>query len=729
MWRGQAPPERGWHSEPAAREECVRAVAHAFAEERADDAAAALPPLASAATCARAGTTRRSQPPNAALLVCNLFALEAWHIAERLRLPCVVAAPYVVPYAMPPAFAALLRAELPSVCAALRSAPDDRLGWRDVEHWMWTLWTERWGDWRADRLGLPSLPLSAAEEAGGGAAALPPPTPLLYGFSEALVDRPGYWPPAVQVTGFWHAPPDWEAGSADQYEPPASADQYEPPAALRSFLDAPGAPVVAITFGSMASMDGVMPYPRATLSVIAAALAEAGLRGVLLMDAGSALAAAWRAGSLDALPPSAPTSFCGGWTHVLGVAASVPHAWLLPRCAAVLHHAGSGTTAAAAAAGVPQLTCPVMYDQHFWAEKAAYLGIAPQPLSRARLLDADPRSGEGAIAITELVAALREATSPAMRACAATLAATLRAEDGVAAAVATLASHAARGDAAAAASAAAELLAAPDLSDDIGEGDAEASSPLVQVTLPDGLTIMAVSPEETEFLHREVFVHDVYLRPHAFGAALPRGALVLDVGANIGLFALRLAALFEARGDEAARIHALEPLPSCFAALQANTTSLRCVQTHRVGVVATCAPGARATFTYFPHMAGNSTLFPAEKEALQRGAVAEHFWAGARRVRCPVTTISAFMDEQLPADGRVALLKLDVEGAELHALRGVAATDWPRIDAVVAEVHDVDGRPAAVASRLRDAGFTRVVTETAVQGAPASCVMVYARRD
>ena len=693
MWRGQAPPERGWHSEPAAREECVRAVAHAFAEERADDAA---------------------------VLVCNLFALEAWHIAERLRLPCVVAAPYVVPYAMPPAFAALLRAELPAVCAALRSAPHDRLGWRDVEHWMWTLWTERWGDWRADRLGLPSLPLSAAEEAGGGAAALPPPTPLLYGFSEALVDRPGYWPPAVQVTGFWHAPPGWEAGTADPYEPPA---------ALRSFLDAPGAPIVAITFGSMASMDGVMPYPRATLSVIAAALAQAGARGVLLMDTGSALAAAWRAGSLDALPPSALTSFCGGWTHVLGVAASVPHAWLLPRCAAVLHHAGSGTTAAAAAAGVPQLTCPVMYDQHFWAEKAAYLGIAPQPLSRARLLDADPRSGEGAIAITELAAALREATSPAMRACAATLAATLRAEDGVAAALATLASHAARGDAAAAASAAAELLTPPDISEDIGEGDAEAMSPPMRVTLPDGLTVMAVSPEETEFLYREVFVHDVYLRPHAFGAALPRGALVLDIGANIGLFALRLAALFEARGDEAARIHALEPLPSCFAALQANTASLRCVHTHQVGVVAACVPGARATFTFFPHMAGNSTLFPAEKDALQRGAVAEHFWTGARRVRCPVTTISAFMAAQLPPDGRVALLKLDVEGAELHALHGVAAVDWPRIDAVVAEVHNVDGRPLAVASLLRDAGFTRVVTEAAVEGAPASCVMVYARRD
>jgi FkbM family methyltransferase len=697
-WRGQAPPARGWHSEPAAREECVRAVAHAFAHDDAQ------------------GSSR------GALIVCNLFALEGWHLAERLRVPCVVAAPYVVPYSMPAAFAALLRRELPALCAALRSAPDSRTGWRDVEHWMWPLWTERWGDWRTDRLGLPSLPLSACEEAGDGAlAALPPPTPLLYGFSEALVDRPGYWPPAAEATGFWHAPPGWEAGSAP----------YEPPAMLRAFLDAPETqPVVLVTFGSMASLDGAVPHPRTLLTAIAAALAASRLRGVLLMDAGSALAAAWRAGSLDALPPSAPASFCGGWTHMLGVAASVPHGWLLPRCIAALHHAGSGTAAAAAAAGVPQVTCPLMYDQHFWAEKLAYLGVAPPPLSRARLVDADPRSVEATSAATELAAALTAATSPVMRTRAAELAATLRAEDGIASAVATLARHAARGDAAAAASAAAELLLPPLPCNEVADDDLDAPdvTPLVRVSLPGGQEVAAVSPEETEFLHREVFDHDVYLR-HGFGAALPRGAVVLDVGANVGLFALRLAALFASHDDERAMVHALEPLPACFAALQANTRALRCVRAHRVGVVAAAAPGEHAAFTFFPRMAGNSTLHPEEKAALQRGAVDERFWAGARRVRCPVTTLSAYMAEHLAPAQQIALLKIDVEGAELDALRGVASSDWCRINAVVAEVHDVDRRADAVESLLRAAGFTRIITDEAVEGAPASCVTVYARRD
>jgi FkbM family methyltransferase len=248
--------------------------------------------------------------------------------------------------------------------------------------------------------------------------------------------------------------------------------------------------------------------------------------------------------------------------------------------------------------------------------------------------------------------------------------------------------------------------------------------------LPGGVSVVAISPEETQFLYDEIFVADVYLR-HGIGAALPAGALVLDVGANIGLFCVRLAALFAARGDAAARIWALEPLPACFEALCANTRALPCVRAERTGVVAAAAPGEQARFTYYPRMPGNSTLHPAEKAALQGAAVARRFWEGASQVECPVTTLSAFMQAHLAPDERIALLKIDVEGAELDALRGVRATDWPRIDAVVAEVHDTGGRAAAAAALLTAAGFARVVVDRealAAAGAPASSVMLYAMR-
>lgn len=49
------------------------------------------------------------------------------------------------------------------------------VGWREALHWMWPLYSERWGPWRYHRLGLSAVPYSDR------AASLPPPPPLLYG--------------------------------------------------------------------------------------------------------------------------------------------------------------------------------------------------------------------------------------------------------------------------------------------------------------------------------------------------------------------------------------------------------------------------------------------------------------------------------------------------------------------------------------------------------------------
>ena len=53
----------------------------------------------------------------------------------------------------------------------------------------------------------------------------------------------------------------------------------------------------------------------------------------------------------------------------------VDHAKLFPRCAAIVHHGGSGTTTSAARSGRPQVVIPHMYDQFYFAHRVDVLGV------------------------------------------------------------------------------------------------------------------------------------------------------------------------------------------------------------------------------------------------------------------------------------------------------------------------------------------------------------------
>ena len=64
---------------------------------------------------------------------------------------------------------------------------------------------------------------------------------------------------------------------------------------------------------------------------------------------------------------------------------SLPHSWLLPRCAGVVHHGGFGTTAAGLRAGIPALVIPHIADQFYWGQQIHELGVGPEPIRRARL--------------------------------------------------------------------------------------------------------------------------------------------------------------------------------------------------------------------------------------------------------------------------------------------------------------------------------------------------------
>jgi UDP:flavonoid glycosyltransferase YjiC (YdhE family) len=107
----------------------------------------------------------------------------------------------------------------------------------------------------------------------------------------------------------------------------------------------------------------------------------------------------------------------------------VPFDWLFPRMAAVVHHGGAGTTAAGLRAGVPTIIVPFFLDQFFWGRRVFELGVGPRPIPRRRL------------AADTLATAIRVATDSDMRGRAAALGARIRAENGVARAVATFERH------------------------------------------------------------------------------------------------------------------------------------------------------------------------------------------------------------------------------------------------------------------------------------------------
>jgi len=59
------------------------------------------------------------------------------------------------------------------------------------------------------------------------------------------------------------------------------------------------------------------------------------------------------------------------------VIGQAPHDWLFPKMAAVVHHAGAGTTAAGLRPGIPTVSVPMITDQPFWASRITALGAGP----------------------------------------------------------------------------------------------------------------------------------------------------------------------------------------------------------------------------------------------------------------------------------------------------------------------------------------------------------------
>jgi UDP:flavonoid glycosyltransferase YjiC (YdhE family) len=200
---------------------------------------------------------------------------------------------------------------------------------------------------------------------------------VLYGFSPAVVPPPSDWPEQIRVTGYWvrEEPDDWRVGDE-----------------LGSFL-ADGPPPVYVGFGSRPERE-----PQSLAEMVLAAVRKTGQRAVLLTGWGGLTVA-------------------DSGDDVL-VVDEVPHDWLFPQMAGVVHHGGAGTTGTALQSGTPSIVVPSFADQFFWGERVEALGVGVN-LPRRKLT---VESLAGAIAATKDDNVCRRATELGER---------LRAEDGV----------------------------------------------------------------------------------------------------------------------------------------------------------------------------------------------------------------------------------------------------------------------------------------------------------
>lgn len=169
--------------------------------------------------------------------------------------------------------------------------------------------------------------------------------------------------------------PDWQ-----ERFPYANYLYFDDPAPLDPGLEAwlgEGEPPLFLGFGSMSG-----EAAERAGHVAIEALAGSGRR--CLVSAG------WAGLGARDLPP--------GWRAVR----DAPHALLFPRCAAIVHHGGSGTLASALRAGVPQVILPLILDQFHHAHRLHLAGIAPRPVPMERITAMQLRAAiEAALALPE----------------------------------------------------------------------------------------------------------------------------------------------------------------------------------------------------------------------------------------------------------------------------------------------------------------------------------------
>lgn len=160
----------------------------------------------------------------------------------------------------------------------------------------------------------------------------------------------------------------------------------------------------------------------------------------------------------------------------------------------------------------------------------------------------------------------------------------------------------------------------------------------------------------TDHVQQKIYFMGAYepVETHIYKQLIQQDSVVFDLGANVGYYSLIAGNLLDAKG----RVHSFEPIPHNFSMLKTNVESNSFAPRIKLNNSALWDENTTLDFQLPKGGLNNCGTYSAAMDHNSQGPV----------FKCPAMTLDSYCTknniEQLD------LIKMDVEGAELHVLRG-----------------------------------------------------------